>query len=95
MTLDASRSLRLLDANPDISGGVEFAPNGKTVVYPILENGINNLWLQPIDGSPGHQITKFNSQWTGWFRWSPDGKKLLVVRAHWDSDVVLLHEVEP
>jgi len=95
LTLDAPRSTRLLDANPKIAGGVQFTPDGKAVLYPIRENGIENLWFQPLDGSVGHQITKFDSDLIFWFQRSPDGKKLLIMRGHWESDVVLLHETEP
>ncbi len=53
----------------------------------------DNLWLQPLDGSPGHQITDFKSEHIGdGFAFSPDGKRLGVIRGHVDSDVVLIHD---
>jgi eukaryotic-like serine/threonine-protein kinase len=74
------------------AGGVQFAHDGKAVAYPISERGIDNLWLQPLDGSPGRQITHFDSERIGDdFRWSPDGKELALIRGHVDSDVVLIH----
>jgi Tol biopolymer transport system component len=95
LTLDAPRSLRLLNANPHISSGVQFTSDGKAVLYAVEENGADNLWLQPLDNSGGHPITKFDSEKIYWFSRSPDGSKLLVVRGHWESDVVLLREAEP
>jgi eukaryotic-like serine/threonine-protein kinase len=95
LSLDHSRSLQLLDANPHISGGVQFAQDGRAVIYPILEGGLENLWIQPLDGSSGHQITNFNSGRIPLLRRSPDAKNLVMFQAHWASDVVLLHEVEP
>ena len=86
---------RLLDANPHISAGPQFAPDGKEVAYPVRENGVDNIWIQPIDGSPGRQITKFDSEQILSFHWSPDGKNLGVLRGHTDSDVVLLQESKP
>ena len=65
------------------------------MIYPITENSVDNFWLQPIDGSPGRQITNFTSDRISWFCWSPDGKQLLVRREHLDSDVILLREGEP
>ena len=67
-----------------------FTRDGKAVVYPIREVGVDNLWLQPLDGSPGKQITSFKSERITDFHWSFDGSKLAMVRGHTDSDVVLL-----
>jgi serine/threonine protein kinase len=86
---------RLLDANPHISAGPHFTFDGKAVAYPVRENGVDNVWVQPIDGSPGHQITKFDSEQILSFHWSPDGKNLGILRGHTDSDVVLLQESKP
>jgi Tol biopolymer transport system component len=95
LDLEGQDAPRLLKANPHLSGGVQFAPDRKAVIYPITENGVDNFWLQPIDGSPGRQITNFTSDRIFLFYWSPDGKQLLVRRGHFDSDVVLLYEGEP
>jgi len=91
----ALKSPRLLNANPKISKGVQFTADGKAVAYPIAENGVDNVWVQPLDGSPGHQITHFTSEQIGSFHWSPDGKRLGILRGHTDSDVVLLQESKP
>jgi eukaryotic-like serine/threonine-protein kinase len=88
-------SPRFLDVNPRISKGVQFTPDGKAVSYPVAENGVENVWVQPIDGAPGRQITHFNSEQISTFHWSPDGKNLGVLRGHTDSDVVLLQESKP
>ena len=88
-------SPRFLQPNPRISKGVQFTADGKAVAYPITENGVDNVWIQPIDGGPGRQITHFNSEQIYVFHWSPDGKNLGVLRGHTDSDVVLLQESKP
>ncbi|MGC2195070.1 MAG: DPP IV N-terminal domain-containing protein, partial [Terriglobales bacterium] len=88
-------SPRMFDANPRISKGVQFTADGKFVAYPVAENGVDNVWIQPTDGSPGHQITHFNSERILSFHWSPDGKRLGILRGHTDSDVVLLQESTP
>jgi serine/threonine protein kinase len=77
------------------SGGVNFTPDGKAVAYPIRENGVDNLWVQPLDSSRGRQITSFDSEQILNFRWSPDGRSLCILRGHTDSDVVLVHESSP
>jgi eukaryotic-like serine/threonine-protein kinase len=84
---------RTLSPDPRVSGAVAFTPDGRAVAYPILENGISNIWVQPLDGSPGRQITNFKSGTFRSFRWSPDGESLAVIRDVSQSDVVLLREV--
>ena len=88
---------QILDADSRIVvGGIRsplFAPDGLALVYPTSgEKNDFNLWLQPLDGKPGRQITHFPSEQIFGFDWSPDGKKLLVWRGHSESDVVLLRD---
>jgi hypothetical protein len=83
------RYSRFLDADPRISDRPEFTPEEIAVVYAILENGVENLWRQPIDGTAGSQITNFQTDVFKSYQYAPDGKTLGVVRLHRDSDVVL------
>jgi serine/threonine protein kinase/Tol biopolymer transport system component len=84
---------RTLSPDSRVSGAVVFTPDGRAVAYPILENGVSNIWVQPLDGSPGRQITNFTLGTFRNFSWSPDGKSLAVIREMSQSDVVLLREV--
>ncbi len=93
-SVESPSSPRLLDPNPHISGGVQFSADGKSVAYQVRENGVDNIWLQPLDGSPGHQLTHFNADQIDSFHWSPDGKTLAILRTHSESDVVLLQETK-
>ena len=76
------------------SGLIRFSHDGKAVVYPTRENGVDNLWSQPLDGSKGKQITDFTSEHIYDFHWSFDGKQLGLVRGHTDSDVVLIRDAK-
>ena len=97
---DTSSSPRLLQPDQRIAeaGGTGFAntmvftPDGKSVAYVIRDQGVDNIFVQPLDGSPGRQITNFTSEHIVEFQWSPDGKTLAVARAHDTSDVVLVRE---
>jgi len=98
---DASQpSQRLIQTDPRIAeaGGTTFAnsmtfmPDGKSVAHIIRDKGVDNIFVQPLDGSPGHQITNFTSEHITQFQWSPDGKTLAVARSHDTADVVLLQE---
>ena len=71
---------------------IRFSRDGKAVVYAVRENGVDNLWQQPLDGSPGKQITSFTSERIYDFHWSFDGSRLALVRGHTDSDVVLMRK---
>jgi Tol biopolymer transport system component len=83
---------RTLQPNPGVSGLAKFTPDGKALAYPITENGVMNLWIQPLDGSKGRQITNFKSGALARFSWSPDGKSLYLLRVATNSDVVLFRE---
>jgi Tol biopolymer transport system component len=85
----------LLDSDPRVSGMVwpQFSPDGKALAYVIrADNNVDNLWLQPLAGKPGRQMTTFKSDQIYRFSWSPDGKRILVGRGHFESDVVLLRD---
>jgi serine/threonine protein kinase len=95
LNLESPTSPRLLDTNQRISGSVQFTPDRKAIAYPIRESGADNIWVQSLDGSAGHQITNFKSDQIASFHWSPDGKSIAVLRVHSESVVVLLQEVRP
>ena len=59
----------------------------------ISENGVSNLWAQPIEGGLGHQITNFSSESIGYYQVSRDGKSLLLLRRQIESDIVLLRDI--
>jgi serine/threonine protein kinase len=88
-----SSAPRLIDVDQHITqGGLQFTPDGKGIAYPVSQNGVENLIVQPLDGSARKQITNFTSERITAFSWSPDGKNLGVLRNHSESDVVLLQE---
>jgi eukaryotic-like serine/threonine-protein kinase len=85
----------MFDATHYSGDRLQFTPGGKSLAYAIRENGVDNVWVQPLDGSAGHPITDFKSEQIWSFTLSPDGKSLAVLRGHYDSDVVLLQESNP
>jgi len=90
LDLRSQDSPRLLDVDAGIAGGVRFTPDGKSIAYTVQENGVDNAWVQPLDGTPGHPITNFRSGRFSLFRWSLDGKSLGILRGRTESDVVVL-----
>jgi len=90
---NSGQTIKLLDFERPPNGYCRFSRDGKGIVYPLSEHGVDNLWLQPVDGSKGRQLTNFTSEQIGnGFHWSPDGSKLAVIRGHLDSDVVLIRD---
>jgi eukaryotic-like serine/threonine-protein kinase len=89
---NSASATKSLDPRADITLPIAFTPDGKAVAYTVVENGVSNIWAQPLDGSPGHRLTNFTSDRIRTFQFSPDGKTLAVTRLHVVSDVVLLRE---
>ncbi|HTS56470.1 MAG TPA: protein kinase, partial [Terriglobales bacterium] len=90
VSLDSGDILRTLDYDVRHSGPLQFSPDGKGIVYPVREKGVDNLWLQPLDGSAGRQLTNFTALRIYSYQWSPDGKSLALIRGDSPSDLVLI-----
>ena len=91
---ESGKTLRTLEYDPRHNGVIRFSPDGKGVVYPIREKGVDNLWFQPLDGSTGRQLTKFTSLKIYSYRWSFDGKSLALVRGDSPSDLALIKDAQ-
>ena len=92
LSANSEASTKFVDPRADITLPIAVTPDGKAVAYNIVENGVGNVWAQPLDGSPGHRLTNFTSDQIRAFQFSPDGKTLVVTRFHVVSDVVLLRD---
>jgi Tol biopolymer transport system component len=75
-----------------LPGQISFTPDGKAVAYLVRERGVDNLWLQPLDGGPYRQMTHFTKDQILRFMFSPDGTKLGLERGAEESDAVLFHD---
>ena len=69
-----------------------FTPDGKGVVYLVREKGVDNLWMQPLDGGNRRQITHFKKNRIFRYVYSPDGSKIAIETGETESDAVLLHD---
>jgi serine/threonine protein kinase/Tol biopolymer transport system component len=85
---------RIIKPDQRISGAASFTPDGRALVYPVREAGVDNLWLQPLDASASaaRRITNFTSDLIDAYHFSLDGKQLGVLQRHAVSDVVLLRD---
>jgi serine/threonine protein kinase len=94
VSTESGQNKKTVDFERPRIGILRFSLDGKAVVYPTRDHGVDNLWLQPVDGSKGHYLTDFKSERIYDFHWSFDGKQLALVRGHNDSDVVLIRDVQ-
>jgi eukaryotic-like serine/threonine-protein kinase len=78
--------------DPRASDPVRFAPAGNAVVYKVREKGVDNLWLQPLDGSAFRQLTHFTAERISMYEFSADGSRIAIERGHNESDAVLLRD---
>jgi serine/threonine protein kinase len=94
VSTESGQNKKTVDFERPRIGILRFSLDGKAVVYPTRDHGVDNLWLQPVDGSKGHYLTDFKSERIYDFHWSFDGKQLALVRGHNDSDVVLIRDAQ-
>ena len=90
--MDVPQNAKLMSFQRTPDGPIGFTHDGKALLYPFREKDAGNLWLQPLDGSPGKPITDFKSDLISDFHWSFDGSKLALIRGRTDSDVVLFRD---
>ena len=90
VAVDTGQVKREIAMQKPHAGKIQYSVDGKAIEYAVRENGVDNIWRQPLGGSAGKWETTFSAEHIGQFRWSPDGKRLALVRGHTDSDVVLM-----
>ena len=79
-------------------GGSPFvwACDGRSVVYVVNQNGVSNLFAQPVDlSNPSAKVapkrlTNFSSDLIFGFGWSHDAKQLALSRGRFSTDAVLI-----
>jgi Tol biopolymer transport system component len=79
-------------------GGVgipRFSVDNTFVAFERRANGVDNIWVLPLTGGAARQITNFKTENIFDFSFSPDGKKIGLLRGHIDSDIVLIRDVKP
>ncbi len=78
--------------SPKDATEIDWALDGKSLVYAKDENRVSNLWSLPLDGGKARQLTNWTTEQIFGFAWSRDGKQLAVSRGHVSSDVLLIRD---
>jgi Tol biopolymer transport system component len=58
------------------------------ITFETTEEGVSNIWSQPLSGGPPRRITDFKSDYIYSFAWSNDGRHLAALRGKYDADIV-------
>lgn len=73
---------------------VQWANDGKSILYTVTENNATNIWSQELDGDPAKQATDFKDMLMTGFAWSRDGKQLACTRGNLVRDAVLIRDLK-
>lgn len=84
---------KLIHDLPAHYGRFSWTPDGKGLAYAAKQEGIGNIWIQPLDGSAPKQLTHWAPNPILSFGWSRDGKWLAYSSGTLTSDVVLITDV--
>jgi Tol biopolymer transport system component len=75
-------------------GRLRWTSDGRSLLYGRPENGVSNIWSQPIAGGSPKQLTHFRSGVIGAFNLSRDGKQWVMQRDNTASHVMLIRDVK-
>ncbi|HTT23842.1 MAG TPA: winged helix-turn-helix domain-containing protein [Candidatus Sulfotelmatobacter sp.] len=81
---------------PSEAGGVKvrWSSNGKGLQYVVTENGVSNIWEQPLSGGKPKPLTRFTSGQIFYFTWTLDRTRMLMARGSENRDAVLLRDLQ-
>jgi TolB protein len=77
---------------PAYYGRLRWMPDGSGIAYAARQEGVGNIWVQPLDGSPPKQLTRWGTNPIFSFGWSRDGKWLAYASGTITSDVVVIND---
>ena len=81
---------------PSEAGGVKvrWSSDGKGLQYVVTENGVSNIWEQPLSGGKPKPLTRFTSGQIFYFTWTLDRTRMLMARGSENRDAVLLRDLQ-
>jgi serine/threonine protein kinase/Tol biopolymer transport system component len=69
--------------------GIRWSPDGLSVTYVLANNGVANIWRQPLSGGLAKQITNFSEGRISYFSWSSSGQ-LAITRGIASRELVIM-----
>ena len=73
-----------------LNNGARFAPDGKELVYRVLQKSGSNLWRQPIAGGDPRPLTDFTTGEIYNFAFAPDGLRIYLARGNQIRNAILI-----
>ena len=94
LPFDGGEPVKVIDRSPTtfVEAGIRWTPDGRALSFIDNRDGVSNVWIQPLDGSPAKQLTNFTSETIFRFAWSPDGKMIVAERGTETGDIVLINK---
>jgi Tol biopolymer transport system component len=91
--IEGGSPVKIFDAKFEFPARIRWAPDGRAVTYVALQNGISDIWSQPMDGGEPKKLTSFRADKVFSFDWARDNK-LVISHGTSTSDVVLIKNVK-
>ena len=93
ITLDGSSPLKEFAVSGNLPHNLRWSPDGKSLQFLITQNRTTSLWEQPLTGGETKQLIQFSAGQIFDFKWSSDGRRLLLMRGSTTTDAVLLNAI--
>jgi serine/threonine protein kinase/Tol biopolymer transport system component len=96
MPVEGGAPTQVIDLPNDLDfSGLAWTAHGRSIIFPAVEKGVTNLWIQPLGTTQGkpappRQWTHFPANSVTRFAISPDGKQIVLARDASTSDIVLI-----
>jgi Tol biopolymer transport system component len=72
---------------------LQWTPDSKALLYAKSQDGVADVWSQPLADLPPEQLTHFTSHNIRWFALSADGQQLALSRGDVNRDAVLIRDL--
>lgn len=90
LSINGGLPINTLDLPPQASHRIHWSHDSLALLYEDRQEGVSNIWRQPLDGSKAVKITNFTSELIFKFDLSYDGKQLALARGTSAGDVILI-----
>jgi Tol biopolymer transport system component len=95
MSLDNGAILKTVDIKANETM-VRWTRDGNSLTYIETKDDLTEMKLQSVnDASPAKTIATFRGEPVLWFQWSPDGKRLAIIRGKRVADAVMITRNQP